>query len=61
MTHCWKGNDEDIEFGSDEWAEAFLNPATCMLEAGHEGPHEFVPDSEIGVTFIEREETASGD
>lgn len=55
--HCWKDKTEHITdlhgFGSDEWAESFNEPsATCMLESGHEGPHEFVPDSQIGVTFI---------
>jgi len=49
--HCWIGNDEVVAWGSDAWAEAFLNPATCMLENGHEGPHDFVPDGEIVVDF----------
>ena len=26
--------------------------ATCLLPAGHEGPREFIPDSEIAVEFV---------
>lgn len=51
IPHCWMGNDEVVEWGSDAWAEAERHPATCMLEAGHKGPHEFIPHSEIEVTF----------
>lgn len=54
VSHCWTGNTEFFEWGSDEWAEAFLCPATCMLMHGHEGRHEFIPDSEIKVTFEPR-------
>ncbi len=43
--HCWEDgpitvNDDLTETGS-----------TCMLEDGHEGPHEFVLDSEITIKF----------
>ena len=51
VLHCWKGNDEVVEWGSKGWAEAFLSPATCMLERNHTGAHEFVPDSEIVIEF----------
>lgn len=54
VPHCWIGNSEVVEWGSDAWAEAFNNPATCMLLDGHEGPHEFVPDSEIVVSFEDK-------
>lgn len=59
--HCWTGNDEAAEqehgFGSPEWAEAYQEPATCMLPHGHEGPHEFTPDDRIGVTFADDNQT----
>lgn len=58
MVHCWKGNDEHIEdtfgFHSEEhlatYADDFVS-STCMLENGHDGDHDFVPDSDIGMTF----------
>lgn len=53
---CWKSNVEWAEetFGccSDEWADSANNPGTCMLEYGHEGPHEFVSDSSI-IIFVD--------
>jgi hypothetical protein len=36
---------------SDEWYDAFLDDGTCLLDEGHEGEHEFTPDSEIVITF----------
>ncbi len=55
VLHCWHGNTEDLEFGSDEWAEAFVQGrATCLLPAGHDGPHEYTPDSEIVVDLPEK-------
>ena len=49
--HCWHGNTDDLKVGTDEWAKAFSEPATCMLEAGHGGPHEYTPDGEIEIEF----------
>lgn len=58
MPHCWKGNDEYAaeKFGdwSEQHLEALENPATCMLEHGHDGPCDFVDDSRFGVTFGEK-------
>ena len=55
VLHCWAGREEWAEktYGipSDEWAEAVVEPATCMLEAGHSGPHEWTPDENIAVRF----------
>ncbi len=55
VPHCWKDSVEDAEerfrYASDEWAEAFLHRGTCMLAAGHEGPHEFTDDSKVLVRF----------
>ena len=57
--HCWKDQREHVEetygWGSDEWVATWLDDAvggTCILEAGHDGPHEFTPDDQIGVTFV---------
>ncbi len=55
---CWKDKREAIaeKFGDDSeeyWAtfqEDYVS-GSCMLEAGHDGPHEFTPDDEIGVRF----------
>lgn len=57
MNHCWKDKREDVEerlgIGSDEWVDSVLESGTCMLERGHDGPHEFVPDAEIVITFTD--------
>jgi hypothetical protein len=39
----------DICFESGPWTGDYEDgcTTTCMLEAGHDGPHEFTPDSEI--------------
>ena len=59
MLHCWQDSVEEATkkygFGSTEWAEAVNNPSTCMLEAGHNGPHEFTPDGQIVITFAAKE------
>jgi hypothetical protein len=57
-THCWKDLHTHVEeafgFGSDDWAASFNKPgATCMLEDGHAGPHEWTDDDRIGVTFAD--------
>jgi len=54
--HCWKDRHEHVTethgFGSDEWIASFCEPgATCMLDAGHGGPHEWTDDGDIGVSF----------
>jgi len=55
--HCWKSGLEAAEeahgFSSDEWAEALGEPGTCMLLDGHDGPHEWTPDSRIEIHFVE--------
>lgn len=57
VLHCW----EDLHdwaaqtygWGSDKWAEIYSGDnATCMLPAGHEGPHQWTDDKKIGVTFL---------
>lgn len=54
--HCWQGKAEHVAeqhgHGSPEWAEAFIEPATCMPPHGHDGPHEWTLDNEILVTFV---------
>ena len=54
--HCWAGRrdvaEETYGLGSAEWAEAWNEPdATCMLEHGHAGPHEWTHDDSIDVRF----------
>ena len=53
MLHCWAGESDQYEIGSDEWVKIVARgDGTCMLLDGHEGPHVFTPDSEIEVRFI---------
>lgn len=57
VLHCWKGAGDDDEVGSDAWVEArvaYPNGATCMLPAGHDGPHEYTPDDQIIITLAQR-------
>lgn len=39
--HCWESGPETEDGCS----------TTCMLEDGHEGPHEWTRDDHIGITF----------
>ena len=56
MSHCWADYHEQFPFGSHEWAEHYLDTsATCLLQEGHDGPHEWTPDDQIVVTFPEAE------
>lgn len=62
VLHCWKDEeeyfDETYGFGSDEWAAAFnRGGGTCMLDAGHDGAHEFTPDDQFTITFAPPEVT----
>jgi hypothetical protein len=56
VLHCWMGRLEYAEqtYGrySDEWVEVFNLPSsTCMLKAGHNGPHRWTKDSNIIIQF----------
>lgn len=59
VLHCWAGklDTDDLEIGSDEWVNRWVrkeegeDTCTCMLPQGHDGPHEWTPDSEITITF----------
>lgn len=58
MTHCWKDKREWIEeehgsLSPEMMADLFQNTATCMLEDGHAGPHEWTPDNDITITFAQ--------
>lgn len=51
VRHCWHDGPsllEWIEAGKDSYEYV---GSTCMLERGHDGPHEFTPDDQIGITF----------
>lgn len=54
---CWKDYHEWLEengqYMSDEWANAFSDGGTCMAADGHAGPHEFIPDSDVSISFPE--------
>jgi hypothetical protein len=64
IIHCWADRaahaEQEHGFGSTEWAEAYMNNATCFLEHGHSGPHEWTPDSQIVVTFSATPTPAGG-
>ena len=54
--HCWadyRGSlDLETDAGLAAWYQSWVTgTATCLLAAGHAGPHEWTPDDEIGVTF----------
>ena len=58
LRRCWKDRHEHATevhgFGSPEWAESHLaDSATCMLDAGHDGPHEFTPDDRIVIRIVD--------
>jgi hypothetical protein len=62
--HCWTGKSEWIKetYGmeSEEYCAYQATREeyghTCMLPAGHDGPHEFTPDIQIVVEFQESRE-----
>jgi hypothetical protein len=51
--HCWADYHASLEWGSEEWVRASVEraDATCLLEKGHTGPHEWTPDEGLVVTF----------
>lgn len=52
ILHCWHGENDDNEIGSDEWVEVFIHgEGTCMLSDGHAGPHVYTPDDELVIKF----------
>lgn len=56
VLHCWKGENDENEIGSDAWIEVSLHgEGTCMLLLGHDGPHVFTPNDEIMIIFGENE------
>lgn len=55
IVHCWADRAECAEYLSEEWALASVDSATCLLPAGHDGPHEWTPDEHITITFKEIE------
>jgi len=74
VLHCWKDRKEATEetyesehgagsfFGSDAWVNTWHDDwknGTCMLEAGHDGPHDFTDDDDIGVSFVAQEDQTS--
>jgi hypothetical protein len=57
VLHCWADEAGQYEVGSNEWAEAYAHGGgTCMLPAGHDGPHVFTPDDEIVIVFADEDD-----
>lgn len=46
---CTHGGHDD--FGEAQGCAMGFPDATCLLEAGHRGEHEWTPDDEIVITF----------
>ena len=65
MIHCWKDKREWVEetygFHSDEHLLTYQDgqDATCMLEADHNGPHEWTPDDGVEITFPEENDVTN--
>lgn len=74
MSTCFEGRKEHLEktyeaehgegswWGSDAMVATYLDDfksGTCLLEAGHEGEHEFIDDDQWGVRFVPAEERPS--
>ena len=52
ILHCWHGENDDNEIGSDEWTEIFIRgEGACLLPDGHDGPHIYTPDDEFLIVF----------
>lgn len=53
MVHCWQGRRDTLEYASQEYFDEIETCGhTCLLENGHDGPHEWTRDDEIMVTFV---------
>lgn len=65
--HCWQDRldwvwQQGAKLGSPAYLDALEHPATCMLPAGHEGPHEWTSDEEIVIEVpLLDQESESGD
>jgi len=56
MNHCWEDKAEYIRenYGkTDAYYYAIEHNGTCMLEAGHEEPHDFIADENLVIDFNE--------
>lgn len=52
ILHCWHGENDDNEISSDGWIEIFIRgEGTCLLPAGHDGPHVYTSDDEFVIVF----------
>ena len=58
--HCWLDYRNFLEVNgqekSQEWLDTWDKNKTCMAMDGHDGPHEWVYDSDIVVEFLDLEE-----
>ena len=59
IAHCWESLDVSDLYGKEEKTLSKVEremlcrdkSATCLLQDGHDGPHEWTLDDEIEVTF----------
>lgn len=58
MTHCWEEGPsickecrKECEYLCEAHPEGSTVGSSCMLEQGHDGEHEFMPDDEITIQF----------
>jgi hypothetical protein len=67
--HCWADKAEHVAKEHGEYSPQHIDTmygpsgnATCMLEDGHDGPHDWTSDSEIVVEFTDpRTPATAGD
>ena len=52
VLHCWEPSEPD-EHGD--------RTGVCLLEDGHEGPHQFTPGDQVQVTFATPEDGPEAD
>lgn len=62
MKHCWADWYEELtdqEQVSQEDTQKLLHnySATCLLELGHAGPHQWTNNEDIAITFKDEETT----
>jgi hypothetical protein len=57
VLHCWADYSSCMYAGLAPFDDDLYSVGgTCLLPAGHAGPHEFTRDDEIVVTFAPRKE-----
>ncbi len=57
--HCWEDGPRRLVLDETGYPVSEVG-STCMLEAGHDGDHDWTPDDEIGVSFAPSGPSDSG-